>query len=145
MTIQSLGLRLRTARKLRKMSQVDLAKAAGVKQPSISELESGETKEISGPTLIAISSALAIRPAWLVTGKEPMEPTVDVAPGLAFKVDEAQAIRNLRAARPNWRRYVLSLAMITDQERQRLFLDMLGQHVPDEKVAAAYGKPGAKK
>lgn len=145
MTIQSLGLRLRTARKLRKFSQVQLAKSSGLKQPSISELESGETKEISGPTLIALSNVLAVRAEWLVTGKEPMEPSVEVAPGLTFKVEEAQAVKNLRAALPNWRRYVLSLAMITDQERQRLFLDMLGQHVPDEKVAAAYGKPGVKK
>lgn len=139
MSIQTLGLRLKTARKLRNLSQVGLARAAGLKQPSISELESGETKEISGPTLIAICTALNVRPAWLVTGKEPMEPTVEVAPGLAFRVEEAQAVQNLRAAMPNWRRYVLSLAMITDNERQRLFLDMLGQHVPDEKVAAAYG------
>jgi len=145
MTIQSLGLRLRTARKLRKHSQVTLAKAAGLKQPSISELESGETKEISGPTLIALCGELRVRPEWLVTGKEPMEPTFEVAPGLQFRHEEALAVKNLRSAMPNWRRYVLSLAMITDKERQRLFLDMLGQHVPDEKVAAAYGKPGTKK
>jgi transcriptional regulator with XRE-family HTH domain len=140
-----LGGRLKEARKLRRLSQVGLAKLAGLKQPSISELESGETKEISGPTLIAICAAMKIRPEWLVTGKEPMEPGAEVAPGLTFRVDEAQAVKNLRDANPKWRRYVLSLAMITDKQRQELFLDMLGQHVPDEKVAAAYGKPGAKK
>lgn len=144
-TIQSLGMRLRHARKQRKMSQVELAKATGLKQPSISELESGETKEISGPTLIAISASLSVRPEWLVTGKEPMEPRVEVAPGLAFKVEEAQAIKNLRDALPEWRSYVLSLAHTVDKQRQRLFLDMLSTHVPDEKVAAAYGRPGEKK
>ena len=145
MTIHSLGTRLRNARALRKHSQVSLAKAAGLKQPSISELESGETKEISGPTLIALCGVLKVRPEWLVTGKEPIEPTVEVAPGLEFKIDEAQAIRNLRAALPEWRRYVLSLAMTTDRARQRLFLDMLSEHVPDELVAAHHGKPGQKK
>ena len=146
MELSSLGLRLRYARKdLRKMSQVSLAKAAGIKQPSLSELESGETKEISGPTLISLSSALRVRPEWLVTGKEPIEPGVLVAPGLEFNVLEAQAVKNLRAALPEWRRYVMSLASTTDHTRQRLFLDMLSDHVPDEKVATAYGKPGEKK
>ncbi len=140
-----LGERLTEARKLRRFSQVSLAKAAGLAQPSISELESGETKEISGPALIAISHALNVRPAWLVTGKEPMEPVLEVAPQLSFKMEEAQAVKNLRDALPEWRRYVLSLAMTTDRERQRLFLDMLSEHVPDEKVAAAYGKPGEKR
>src|SRR6185436_11051598 len=102
MTIQTLGLRLRKARKDRKYSQVTLAKAAGLKQPSISELESGETKEISGPTLIAICGVLKVRPEWLITGREPIEPIVEVAPGLAFRVDEAQAIKNLREALPEW-------------------------------------------
>lgn len=143
--ISGLGGRLREARKLRRFSQLALAKATGLKQPSISELESGETKEISGPTLIAVCAALRIRPEWLVTGKGSMEPGSEVAPGLVFRVDEAQAVRNLRDALPKWRRYVLSLAMITDRQRQGLFLDMLSEHVPDEKVAAAYGVPGRKK
>lgn len=140
-----LGERLREARKLRRMSQVQLAKAAGLKQPSISEIESGETKEISGPNLVTVAAALRVRPEWLVTGRGAMEPGVEVAPGLAFRVEEAQAIKNLRDAIPEWRRYVLSLAMTTDKQRQQLFLDMLAQHVPDEKVAAAYGRPGGKK
>lgn len=124
------------------MSQVALAKAAKITQPSVSELESGETKEISGPTLIAIAAALRVRPEWLVTGKEPKEPTSDV---VDYRLEEALAVKTLREALPEWRRYVLSLANTTDQRRQRLFLDMLSEHVPDEKVAAAYGKPGEKK
>jgi transcriptional regulator with XRE-family HTH domain len=129
---RTLGQRLRQARRDSKLSQAGLAKLAGLKQPSISELESGETKEISGPTMIAICTALKIRPEWLFTGKE-------AEGGLA--VEEDQAIKNLRAALPKWRRYVLSLAMTTDHKAQALFLDMLSEHVPDEKVAAAYGKP----
>ncbi len=140
-----IGERLREARKLKRISQVQLATAAGLKQPSISEIESGETKEISGPNLIAVSAALKIRPEWLVTGKGHMESGAEVAPGLTFRVEEAHAVKNLREALPEWRRYVLSLAMTTDKTRQRLFLDMLTEHVPDEKVAAAYGKPGEKK
>lgn len=145
MTVQSLGLRLRNARKERKLSQVQLAKVTGLKQPSISELESGETKEISGPTLIAISDALNVNPSWLVTGKGQMEASPEASAAFQFKIEEAQAMKNLRDALPEWRRYVLSLAMTTDHQRQQLFLDMLSTHIPDEKVAAAYGTPGRKK
>lgn len=52
---------------------------------------------------------------------------------------EGLAIKNLRDALPEWRRYVTSLAMTTSKERQQLFLDMLQQHVPDETVAKAFG------
>jgi transcriptional regulator with XRE-family HTH domain len=45
-----------------------LAKRAGIKQPSLSELETGETKEISGPTLIGLAKALEVNPGWLLNG-----------------------------------------------------------------------------
>lgn len=138
-----LGGRLTEARLLRRLSQVGLAKLAGLTQPSISELESGETKEISGPTLIAISNALGVRPEWLVTGKEPMVPVADLGAGLKFKPEEVEILKRLSTTDPNWRQFVLGFAKITDQERQQLFLDMLRGHVSDEKVAAAYGKPPA--
>lgn len=63
------GQRLRDIRERRKLTQEQLARDAGVTQPSISELETGETKEISGPVLISISRALKINPIWLMTGE----------------------------------------------------------------------------
>ena len=60
----SLGERLKKARKLRKLTQQKLAERSGVKQSSISELETG-INEISGETLIGVSRTLRVRPAWL--------------------------------------------------------------------------------
>lgn len=71
----SVGERIRKAReRLRpRLTQAALAKLAGVEQSSISELETGETKEISGPTLIALAVALRVHPEWLLKNVPPME------------------------------------------------------------------------
>jgi transcriptional regulator with XRE-family HTH domain len=65
--------RIREARQARKMTQIQLAKAASIKQPSLSELETGESKTLSGDTLIALSAALRVRPEWLQNGKGQMD------------------------------------------------------------------------
>lgn len=108
------GLRLRHARKLRKMTQHQLAGVSGIKQPSLSELETGETKEISGPVLIAISKALRVRPEWLMTGKAPMEH----GELEALTEDERELLQNYRAAQPVWRISIRHTALLrADPER----------------------------
>ena len=138
MPIQTLGLRLRHARKHRKLTQPQLAEAAGLKQPSISELETGETKEISGPTLIALCDVLKVRPEWLVTGKGEMEYALPASHGIVLGIEEAEAITRLRSGHPDWRRYVLGLAMV-EQGQQELLLSTMRQAVPDYKVEQAFG------
>jgi transcriptional regulator with XRE-family HTH domain len=142
--LSNLGLRLRHARKERKLTQPQLATAAGLTQPSISELETGETKEISGPTLIAICQAMKIRPIWLVTGKGAMDET-DISHGMQLAIEEALAVKKLRDSAPAWRRYVLSLAMV-EKPQQELLLQTMRQAVPDYKVEQAFGTaPHARK
>lgn len=113
--LTSLGLRLRHARRERgNMSQAALAKAAGIKQPSVSELESGETKEISGPTLIAIAGALKVRPEWLVNGKGAMNE--DEFGNLAQ--DERELLTNYRAALPRWKVSIRFMARLKGDAEQ---------------------------
>lgn len=134
--LDSVGLRLRYARKeLRKMTQPQLASAAGIKQPSLSEIETGETKEISGPVLVAVCKALKVRPEWLITGAGPIEEQA----GTRLEIEEAEAITRLRKAHPDWRRYVLGLAMVDSEQAQQLLVTTMRQAVPDYKVEAAYG------
>jgi transcriptional regulator with XRE-family HTH domain len=71
--MRDIGLRLRHARKLRKLTQVELAKRAGVKQASVSDLERGESKSFRGATLVSIARVLNVRAEWLSHGKVPME------------------------------------------------------------------------
>lgn len=78
------GERIRWARKRKRTldgkpwRQEDLAKATHgrITQSSISSIESGETKEISGPNLIYCAAALGVRPEWIITGEEPIEPAL---------------------------------------------------------------------
>lgn len=140
MPIQTFGLRLRHARKeLRKMRQEDLAKAAGIKQPSLSELETGETKEVSGPVLVSLSKALRVRPEWLVTGELPIEPNAE-----ALSEDERELLERYREASGRWKiavRYMAGLRHDAQQEEAATYLmsKIFATPVPDARVAAAFG------
>lgn len=54
------GMRLKIVRESRQMTQVELAEASGVTQPTISELERGGIKRPSYETVIKLSTALGV-------------------------------------------------------------------------------------
>ena len=70
---------MRSARKQAKLSQVALAKAAGVAQSAISDLETGASRQMDDTTLIGITKNLRVRPEWLLYGEEPMRADDDDA------------------------------------------------------------------
>lgn len=145
---ETVGLRLRWARKeLRKLTQPQLAVAAKVKQPSISELETGETKEISGTVLISIAKALRVRPEWLMTGETPIEPTTE-----ALTTDEQELLANYRAANGRWKfivRHVATLRDDSDQEEVSTGMNVLlakilgSKPYPVEKMGPGWRRPDA--
>lgn len=59
---------------------------------------------------------------------------------LDLQLEEAMAIKRLRESDPNWRRYVLGLAMVQGPA-QDLLLKTMREAVPDYKVEQAYGTP----
>jgi transcriptional regulator with XRE-family HTH domain len=71
-TVMSIGLRIKQARKLRGMTQVELARIARTQQAVISDLENGRQK--STTYIVDIANALRVRPEWIVRGALPMEP-----------------------------------------------------------------------
>lgn len=132
---RDVGVRLRYARKLRGLTQVKLAKASGVKQASISEVETGESKSPSGTNLFSLAQSLKVNPEWLAHGKGPMDRKEDPLPPEAVSVAR------------DW-------LLLAPEVRTKL-ADMIhelaatarsfGQAVEDEKVEAAYGRPGEKR
>jgi transcriptional regulator with XRE-family HTH domain len=70
--MRTLGQRFKQARKLRGFSQTQLAKAIGLRQSSISEIESGETRMIEGSTLVDACAILNVRPEWIIYGRGAM-------------------------------------------------------------------------
>lgn len=53
-----MGYRIKEIREEKKMTQEDLAKAAGLTRTTISLLETGATKSASSKTLLSIANAL---------------------------------------------------------------------------------------
>lgn len=52
----------------------DLARAAGVKPPSVSDWFTGNTKSLKAVPLIKAAEYLGVSPLWLATGEGPMRP-----------------------------------------------------------------------
>ena len=92
--LDTLGQRLRYARQLRQLTQMQLAERAGVKQSDVSKLERSDS--LSTTNLVAIAHVLRVRPLWLDKGDGPMD---DTQAGLSIvKTDDAaQAISALPA------------------------------------------------
>lgn len=61
------------------VSQAALARACGIKQPSVSDWLSGRTKRLEGANLLAAARLLNVAPDWLSTGRGSMRPAVGLS------------------------------------------------------------------
>lgn len=133
--MRDLSMRLRYARKERKLTQVELARLSGVKQASVSDLERGESKSFRGTTLLSLARALNVSPEWLSHGKGPMErrdtPLTDRA------ISVAQAWQRLA---PEVQDKIADMILTMAEQS-----DKFGVAVEDHRVETAYGKPGKQK
>lgn len=66
--------RLTLAMSRRGISQAELARQCGVKQPSVHGWLSGKSKFLRGENLLKAASVLQVSEEWLATGDGPMEP-----------------------------------------------------------------------
>lgn len=148
--LDSVGLRIRYARvELRNLTQAALAKAAGIKQASLSELETGETKEIGGPTLIALAKALGVRPEWIMLNEQPVEPD----PAYGLRSDERELITLYRQASERWKTAIKYLAQLRGDQAQELAAESMNvvlakiaaEPVPDYKLGDKWTRPDKKK
>lgn len=88
----NLSDRLKLAMQAAGVSQADLARACGVKPPSIHGWLSGKAKFLRGENLLQAALVLKVRPDWLATGDGPMEPS-DAIDVQARWIDDAQPER----------------------------------------------------
>ncbi len=75
--MNTLAERLRYAMEVlppRKIKGVDLARAVGVRPPSVSDWLSGKSKTMEGENLLKASSFLEVDASWLATGKGSPKP-----------------------------------------------------------------------
>lgn len=147
--LDTVGLRIRHARKVRKLTQPQLAKDVGIKQSSLSELETGETKEVSGPTLIKLSKALEVRAEWLMTGEEPIE----LDPAYTLRSDERELIALYRKATERWKTAIKYIAQLRGDQAQELAAESMNvvlakiaaEPVADYRLGDKWTRPDKKK
>ncbi|WP_196798758.1 helix-turn-helix domain-containing protein [Burkholderia diffusa] len=68
LSLKTLAERLKAAREYRRLTQDELARRSGIRQGSISKIESGETREIRSANLEKLALALDVSPYWLMFG-----------------------------------------------------------------------------
>lgn len=145
--MQSVGKRLKAARKRRGLTQAALATLAHVKQPSISEIETGETKVVAGDTLLKLCGALRVRPQWLLLDLGAMDEGAESLPP-----DEADLLEKYRQASPRWKiamRYLAGLQADKHQDEiaegvNIMLAKVAADPVPDAKLGTAWTRPDKK-
>ena len=90
----TLGTRIKTLRKAQGLTQVALAKRAGIVQSSLSEIERGETKKGFGETIVRLARALNTSPEWLTTG------VGSPAPSIHGTIEQSECIAIFNALPP---------------------------------------------
>jgi transcriptional regulator with XRE-family HTH domain len=128
--MRDIGLRLRHARKLRKLTQDELAQRTGITQASVSDLERGESKSFRGATLVSMARVLNVRAEWLSQGKAPME-RKDVPLS-----DEALAVAQAWDRLPSEIRDKIASMIFTMDEQAEKF----SPAVADSRLVSAHGK-----
>jgi phage repressor protein C with HTH and peptisase S24 domain len=100
----SLSERIKLAMDQAGMSQVDLARAVGIKPPSINGWLSGKSKFLRGENLLKAARALQVNQQWLATGDGDMKPAAlpSAVPGSPFVMpsDHIEGARPVRAGLP---------------------------------------------
>ena len=74
---KTLSERLRYAMEIlppKKIKGVDLARAVGVKPPSVSDWLSGKSRTMEGENLLKASNFLKVNPVWLASGTGKIQP-----------------------------------------------------------------------
>jgi len=82
-----------------KVTQAALARACGIRAPSVNDWISGKTKTIEGQNLLIAADYLKVMPMWLATGKGPMRKGVDGGAQPASKESNVVPIESRRKSK----------------------------------------------
>lgn len=66
--MDTIGKRIRARRKQLGLTQVDLALRSGIKQPTLSQIEQDQTKEMEASTLAGLCRELMLTPDYVIFG-----------------------------------------------------------------------------
>ena len=139
--MKNIGSRIKETRKEKKWNQEQLAKKMSIGRSSISQWETGITKEMLGENLINLASALGVKPDWLRTGKgekhwKEVSGSMDSYHGSVFKPPERKKLDEILDAAD--KAIQDTGKVFTKEERLELYLDgirfALNREFPSEFV-----------
>lgn len=112
-----------------RVSSVQVASACKVTPQAVNGWrKNGRLAKRHLPTIAALTK----RPVEYFLGVD--EGKISTNYGLTVTHEEAEALKRLHTALPDWRTYVLGLAMIDNKATQELLLKTMRQAVPDRRV-----------
>lgn len=97
--VSSLGQRLTHARVQAGLSQAELSRRVGISEAAVSQLESGDSKDIAGKNVFPIADAVNVSARWLLTGENAM--AKDGAPKQDFSAEVVDLARHLATVETN--------------------------------------------
>lgn len=104
----TLAERMKLARAHAQLTQVQLARKTGIKQPTISDLESGKQKKSAYTTQIA--HACGVSPFWLATGRGDMGATEDEEE-MPLSDDEVRLLGMFRGLPQDFQHHIITNAV----------------------------------
>ncbi len=66
--MSTIGTRVRSRRKQLGLSQITLSEAVGIKQPTLSQIETDQTQEMEASTLAGLCRELMLTPDYIIFG-----------------------------------------------------------------------------
>lgn len=134
------GDRIRQRMEAMSLSQTDLAKACGIKPPSVNDWFSNKTKMIDGKNLVAVARALNTSPEWIMTGRGVSEQSHDLGINLPMMSEALVSLdKAVRKMGLEWDAAYLAPALLLAY-RERLehpvTLDKTGYQLYDRLVLA---------
>jgi transcriptional regulator with XRE-family HTH domain len=128
--MDDVGKRIRRLRTERKLSQEQLAQAIGIKQGSLTQLETGKSKAPSSQTLTKLARLFEVDPEWLMTGKGTQQSVSSLSEG------EAELVLLYRSLSSEGRDYVLGRARSVHRDEH--------EAKPEQQRRRASDSPGTK-
>lgn len=104
----TLAERVKLARAHARLTQVQLARKTGIKQPTISDLERGEQTKSAYTTQIA--HACGVSPLWLATGRGDMDAT-EADEEMPLSDDEVRLLGMFRSLPQDFQQHVMANAV----------------------------------
>lgn len=102
--METMGKRVRGLRKALGLTQTALARQVGVSQSAISDIESGDTKVLLGPTMTALAVALKTNAEWLQHGRW------SPAPAVTTDIEESELVTIFRVLPDQYRASLMTTA-----------------------------------